>query len=76
LLGSDGNAVADRATQYLLHGVFVLSFQIQVAVFRISLKIAFPLQISGNPVADGTQPIASYHIRHFYMRHMILSFLS
>jgi hypothetical protein len=32
-----------------LHGVFV-TLQIQVAVFRISLKDALPLQISSNPL--------------------------
>ncbi|MEW8339962.1 MAG: hypothetical protein AB2708_08935 [Candidatus Thiodiazotropha taylori] len=45
------------SSQYLLHGVFV-TLQIQLAVFHISLKDAFPLQISGNPVTDGMHQLS------------------
>jgi hypothetical protein len=37
-----------------LDQVFV-TLQIQVAIFRISLKDALPLQISSNPLADRMQ---------------------
>jgi hypothetical protein len=42
-----------------LHGVFV-TLQIQVAVFRISLKNALPLQISSNPLADRMHPFYQF----------------
>jgi hypothetical protein len=35
-----------------LHGVFVALFQVQVAVFFITLEDALALQKAGNPVAD------------------------
>jgi hypothetical protein len=40
-LWSDDNAVADRAAQYLLHGVFV-TLQVQVVVFLIALQDSHP----------------------------------
>lgn len=51
LLGADGNAVADRTTQYLLHRIFVTR-QVQVTVFFIAFQDSFSLQESGNPLAD------------------------
>ena len=51
-LWSDGNAVADRAAQYLLHGVLVALFHVQVTVFLIAFQDSFALQKPGNPVAD------------------------
>ena len=52
LLRTDGYPVTDRATQYLLHRVFVALFQVQVTVFFIALKDSLSLQKSSNPVAD------------------------
>lgn len=51
LLQPDGNAVAHRTAQYLLHGVFV-TLQIQVTVFIIALQDSFPFQKSSNTVSD------------------------
>jgi hypothetical protein len=39
LLRTDGNPVANRATQYLLHRIFITLFLVQVAVFFISLPV-------------------------------------
>jgi len=52
LLRPDGYPIADRATQYLSHRVFVALFQVQVTVFFISLNNPLTLQKIGYPVAD------------------------
>ncbi|PUB81166.1 MAG: hypothetical protein DBP02_19075 [gamma proteobacterium symbiont of Ctena orbiculata] len=51
LLWSDGNAVADRTTQYLLHWIFI-TLQVQVTVFFIAFQDSFSFQESGNPAVD------------------------
>lgn len=52
LLCPHGNAITDRAPQYLLHGVLIRIIQIQVTVFFITLEDVLALQKAGNPVAD------------------------
>ncbi|ODJ86376.1 hypothetical protein CODIS_34360 [Candidatus Thiodiazotropha endolucinida] len=52
LLRPDGDTVADRTAQFLLHRIFVALFQVQVTVFFIPLQDAFTLQKSGHTVAD------------------------
>jgi len=54
MLWSDGNAVADRAAQYLLHRVFVALFQVQVTIFFVAL------QKPGNPMADRMYPLCQF----------------
>ncbi len=51
LLWSDRDAVAYRATQHLLHRVFI-TLQIEVTVFFISFNNPLALQKTGNPMAD------------------------
>jgi hypothetical protein len=60
LLDSDGNAVAHRATQYLLHRIFVTLLQVPVTVLFISFKNTPSLQISGNPEADPMQQLRQF----------------
>ena len=50
LLQTDGNAVTDRATQYLPHRVFVTLFQVQITVFFIAFEDALSLQKPGKLV--------------------------
>jgi hypothetical protein len=52
LLWPHGNAIADRAPQYLLHGVLIRIIQIQVTVSFIAFQDAFAFQKPGHALAD------------------------
>jgi hypothetical protein len=55
----DGDTVADRATQYLLHRVFLTLLQVQVTVFFIPFEDSLAIQKSRKPGADS--------MRQFYL---------
>ena len=53
LLWPHGDPLTDRATNELLHGVFVHAFQLQVAVFFNLLQYALTFKKLGYAVTDG-----------------------
>jgi hypothetical protein len=52
LLWSDGDPLADRATNELLHGVFIYAFQLQVAVFFVTLQYTLAFKKANYAMTD------------------------
>jgi hypothetical protein len=62
LLWPHGDPVTDRATNELLHGVFIHAFQLQVAVFCGTLQYTLAFKKAGYAVADSVDEYGEFFL--------------
>jgi len=62
LLWPHGDPVTDRATNELLHGVFIHAFQLQVAVFLVTLQYTLAFKKPGYAVADSVDEYGEFFL--------------